>query len=608
MNVAGTLTLNARGSGTLDDPGLEFTAQIPQLQIQNQTINGFALKADIANQVATIALDTRAEALDNTFVRGQGKVKLTGGYEADATLDTSPIVLQPLFAMYLPAQASDLSGQTEVHATVKGPLKNIELLEAHVTVPTLSLKYKTTVELAAAQPIQVDYSRGVLTLQKTAIRGTGTDLQLQGTIPVTGSAPASILALGTIDLGIGQMFVPDVTTSGQIQFNINGTGRDANPNVQGQIKIVNAAFAGDGLPVGLQNGNGALTLTNNRLEIDSFNGNVSGGTVTATGGVTFRPSIQFNLVLAANGIRTLYPPGVREGTDINLTFVGSPEAATLRGQVRLNEVSFSPTFDVEDLAGGLGSATGGGAPPTGFARNLNLDITVVTANDLDLASTKLSLQGAANLRIRGTAAEPAVIGRVNLTGGELFFRSNRYAIEPSSLDFVDPYRIEPRVNLAVSTKVQEYDIHMLFRGTTDQLRTTYTSEPPLAPASIINLLVFGRTIEAQEANQSSLRESARSALRSGATGQIASGLEKISGFSQVTIDPAVGGDTEDTLARVTIQQRVTGNLFVTFSTDATATQRQTIKVDYQATPRVGVSGQRDQNGGFAFDVKIKKSW
>ena len=104
-------------------------------------------------------------------------------------------------------------------------------------------------------------------------------------------------------------------SDGSIQFNIDGTGRSANPNVQGQIKIVNAAFAGDSLPVGLQNGNGVLTLTNNRLEIDSFNGKVSGGTLNATGGVTYRPSVQFNLAVAANGIRTLYPQGVREGID-----------------------------------------------------------------------------------------------------------------------------------------------------------------------------------------------------------------------------------------------------------------------------------------------------
>jgi translocation and assembly module TamB len=218
------------------------------------------------------------------------------------------------------------------------------------------------------------------------------------------------------------------------------------------------------------------------------------------------------------------------------------------------------------------------------------------------------VQGALNLRLRGTAAEPAMIGRVNINGGDLFFRGNRYFLEPSTLDFVDPYRIQSRVNLAVSTKVQDYDIRMLFRGTTDQLRTTYTSEPALPPADIINLLVFGKTTEAQAANPTTGTLGAQSMIASSLSNQVTSRIEKIAGISQLSVDPVLGGNQQDPGARVTIQQRVTGNLFVTFATDATSTQRQVIKLEYQATPRVGVSGTRDQNGGFAFDVRIKKTW
>src|SRR4029078_10075359 len=112
----------------------------------------------------------------------------------------------------------------------------------------------------------------------------------------------------------------------------------------------------------------------------------------------------------------------------------------------------------------------------------------------------LSLPGAMKFRIRWTAARPAVTGRVNIAGGDLMFRGNRYILEPSTVDFVDPYRIEPRLNLSVSTKVQDYDIRMLLRGTLDTIRTTYTSEPVLPPSDIINLLVFGQTTEAQAAN------------------------------------------------------------------------------------------------------------
>jgi translocation and assembly module TamB len=609
VNVAGTVHLTAKGSGTVDNPGLHLSAEIPQLQIQDQTISGIALQANVADRQAEFALDSKSQAL-NTFVRGRGRINLTGAYDAEVTFDTSTISLEPLVALYLPAQSA-LKGRTEVHATVRGPLKDTARLEAHITIPTLSVAYGNDVQLSAAQPIRVDYGRGVVTLQKTEFHGTGTNLQLQGTIPVASTAPMLLVALGTIDLGIAQMFSPDLTSSGQLEINIGGTGRISNPNVQGQIKVVNASFAGDGLPIGLQNGNGVLTLTSTRVEIDKFEGKVSGGTLIATGGITYRPSVQFNLAVVGTGIRTLYPSGVREGIDTNLTVTGSLQSALVRGQLRLTELSFSPAFDITDVISTVGSGgPGTTVPPGGFARNVNLDVQVVSTSDLTLASSRLSLQGSANLRVRGTAAQPAVTGRVNVTGGDLIFRGNRYVVENGTLDFVDPYRIDPRMNLSVSTEVSDYNIRMLFRGTLDRIRTTYTSEPPLPPSDIINLLVFGKTsqAQAQTATPTFGTLGAESMIASSVSNQVTSRLEKIAGISQLSVDPILGGASRDPSARITIQQRITADLFVTYATDATSTQRQVIKVDYQYTPRVAISGTRDQNGGFAFDVRIRKSW
>jgi translocation and assembly module TamB len=607
VNLTGTLNLSAKGSGTLDNPGVQFTAQIPQLQIEGERVNGITLQADIGNHVANVSIDSQSASL-NTFVRGHGRINLTGAYETDASLDTAAIPLQPLFAVYLPAQANNLKGQTELHATIRGPLKDQTQLEAHVTIPSLSVAFGNDVQLATAQPVRVDYSHGVLSLQRTAIRGTKTDLQLQGTFPMTGTAPMTVVAQGSVDLSLAQLLDPDITSSGQIQFNIDGTGRRANPDVQGQVKIVNASFAGDSLPLGLQNGNGVLVLTNNRLDIQQFNGNVSGGTLTATGGIAYRPSLQFNVALKADGIRTLFPDGVREGIDTNLSLVGSPNYATLRGQVRLTELSFSPTFDLNDILGAAGGATGTPAAPSQLAQNLHMDVNVVSTSDLNLANSKLSLQGTATLRVTGTAAQPSVLGRVNLTGGDLIFRGNRYLLQPSTLDFVDPYQISPRVNLAVDTTIQQYDVHMLFRGTLDRLRTTYTSEPALPPSDIINLLVFGKPSDAANPTPGNL--GAESAIASSVSSQLTSRVEKVAGISQLSVDPVLGGggNGQNPGARVTVQQRVTGNMFVTFATDATSTQTQVIKLEYQATPRVSVSGVRDQNGGFAFDVRIKKTW
>jgi hypothetical protein len=90
--------------------------------------------------------------------------------------------------------------------------------------------------------------------------------------------------------------------------------------------------------------------------------------------------------------------------------------------------------------------------------------------------------------------------------------------------------------------------------------------------------------------------------------ELTSRIERIVGISQLSIDPLLGGTRRDPSARITIQQRVTGDLYVTFSTDASSTQRDVIKLEYQAAPRIYISGIRNQNGGFAFDIRIKKTW
>ena len=59
---------------------------------------------------------------------------------------------------------------------------------------------------------------------------------------------------------------------------------------------------------------------------------------------------------------------------------------------------------------------------------------------------------------------------------------------------------------------------------------------------------------------------------------------------------------------VTIQQRVTANLFVTFTSDPSSTKRQVIEVEYQATPGLSINGVVNQNGGFAMDIRRRKTW
>ncbi len=488
INAKGVVSVKANGAGTFDNPQLDATLQIPQIDIQDQKIADVNLQMNVANHLATANLTSAAVG---TTIKANAKVGLTGDYPADATLDTQTISLQPIFAIYAPEQADDLTGQTELHATLHGPLKNKNLLEAHVTIPTLKLAYSNTIQLAETSPIHVDYKDTKITLQRSGLKGTDTDLQFQGSMSTTKGAPVSLLLLGTVNLHLAQAFAPDIKSSGELKFNINSSGATDSPDVGGQVEIVDANFASGDLPVGLQHGNGVLTLTKDRLNITKFQGTVGGGTVTAQGGVAYRPSIQFDLGLSANGVRALYPQGVRETVNANIRLAGSTDNAVLGGQVRLADLSFTPAFDLNSFIDQFSGGVSAPATP-GLAQSIQLNLGVTSENNINLVSRTLSINGSANLRVRGTAAEPVILGRVNLDGGDIILNGDRFVLNGGTIEFVNPSETQPVVNLALNTTIQQYNISMRFNGPIDQLRTNYSSDPSLPAADIINLLAFGR--------------------------------------------------------------------------------------------------------------------
>lgn len=616
LQIAGALTLSASGRGTLKDPQGQLTLTIPQLEVQKQQIKNVNLQASVANQQATFAL--HSQVLDAPL-QAQGKVALTGDYYADAKLDTPLMQLQPLVAAYSPAQAAKVTGQTEIHAALRGPLKNKAQVEAHLNIPTLAVSYKAVqsdgttpmnIQIASVGAIRADYANEILTLQPGQIKGTGTDIRFQGRMPLQSSSqPSTLKVIGSLDLGLAELFDPELTSGGQMQFDINAAGTSVSAeDVAGQIKIVNASFGIPDAPLGLTKGNGVLTLRHDRLDITQFTAEVGGGKLTATGSAVYRPSVQFAIGVKGEGLRMLYPQSVRSDLNLDLAMRGTLDSSLLSGQVTVDRVSFTPDFDLSTFVGQF-SGDSVPAPSQGFADNLRLNVALRTASELNVVSRTLSIQGDANLRVIGTAANPVIVGRANLTSGDLIMLGNRYIIDGGTIAFVNTVQTQPVVNLQATTTIQQYNISLRFQGPLDRLRTNYTSDPALSSADIINLLAFGKTQEAQAAQPQPGNLGAESLIASQVTGQVTNRLQKVAGISQLSVDPVLAGYGNQTPgARVTIQQRVTSKIFVTFATDVTSTQNTAVQVEYHLNRKWSVSGTRDQNGGFGLDGRYHKDF
>jgi translocation and assembly module TamB len=601
LGIEGVVTATVSGRGTLDDPQLTATVQIPQLQIREANIFGIKADLNVASHKAQLALDSQVA---QTFVQMRGTMELTSGHYMRATLDTKGMPIEGLLALYAPAKTNGPRGILELHASAEGPLNDTNRMQAQVIIPTLKADYQG-LQIGNTRPIRIHYANSIVSLDPTEIAGTDTTLRLQGQLPLQGGAAVTLSAVGAVDMQLLRFFQPDLRSSGKLLLDVRGAGATAHPTLQGQLRLQNISLTTLDTPLGLQNLNGVLDVSNDQVNITQLAGEAGGGQISARGVIGYRPQLQMNVALQAKNIRVRYQDAIRTvlGGDLNL--VGTSEAATLNGRILIDSLSFTQNFDLATLAGQVQSGPES-SPSQSMADKIKLDIAVQTSRDLNLASSAVSLQGQANLRVIGTAGDPVIVGRTEFTAGDIFLMNKRYQIERGIIAFSNPSRTEPVLNVLLTTTINQYNLSLTFLGPLDKMQTSYVSDPPLPTADIINLIARGQTTQQAAASPSNF--GASSLLAQGAASQVSSGVQKLAGLSSLSIDPTLGGNDSNPGARVAMQKRLTSSFLFTFATDVTSAQREIIQGEYQFNKHWSASVTRDENGGFAVDGKYRKRY
>jgi translocation and assembly module TamB len=245
---------------------------------------------------------------------------------------------------------------------------------------------------------------------------------------------------------------------------------------------------------------------------------------------------------------------------------------------------------------------------------MNLDIQVATAPDVAFESdVAQGLEADANLRLRGTAANPALLGRVNVSHGELSFFGNKYTITQGNVSFYNPARIEPVMNIDLSTKARGVEVILTVAGPPDKLNMSYRSDPPLEFGDIISLLATGRTpTESTVASRGTGPTAGFEQMGAGALlGQalaspVAGRLQRFFGVSRLKIDPELSGVTGSPAARLTIEQQITPDILFTYVADVAHTNDQLIRVEWSINRQVSAVLQREENGYVGLDFVWKK--
>jgi translocation and assembly module TamB len=418
-----------------------------------------------------------------------------------------------------------------------------------------------------------------------------------------------------VDLKLLGILDPDLTASGQATVHSTVGGTVADPLPQGTVEIKNAAANYAGLPSGVSDMNGTLVFTRDRIHIEHLTAHTGGGTLDLKGEATnFNKQLSFNVTAVGKDVRLRYPPGVSSTATAEVHWSGTRSSSLVSGDILVTKLAVTPGFDFGsylERSRQSAAITSANSP----LYNIKLDVGVRTAPELQMKTAVARLSGDADLRLRGSAARPSVLGRADILEGDATFNGIKFRLERGDITFANPVAIEPQVNLQATTHVRNYDLDVTVTGTPDRLNVNYRSEPPLPKSDIIALLALGRTSEEseqlqQQSGQGMFTDEATSLIINQAINStVSTRMEKLFGVSRIKIDPQ--GQTTETNPtgrgpQITIEQEFANNLSISYSTNVSQSSQQIIQAEYYINRNVSVQGMRDQNGVVSFDVRVRQ--
>jgi translocation and assembly module TamB len=623
------VTRNAKGDLEFELLSVNGDASASDIELAGRDLGDARLTASTTKDVMTVRFDSNAA---RASIHGNASVQLEGDYPMNATVTFSRAGLNALAVLVArPGQAEHLNidGTAAGEMTLRGPARDWTKLTGTLLIPEFEI-YPAAItscgtdsacaeirnyRLRNNEPVRLALANGVIAIEDARFIGPETDIAITGTLGFTERTGYNLRATGNVNLALGSAFSTDFVTSGSLRVNAAVRGALNAPDLSGRAEIRDAAVRYSAFASGLSSVNAALVFSGDRATIQNFTAESGGGKVDAGGFIALTGGlVTFRLQARASAVRLRLAEGASIVSDSTITFAGTLERSEASGTVTIHRVTINPRADLSSVFARTGQPVKAPTVQAGLLSRLNLDVQIETAADVALeTSLAQRIQADANLRLRGTATNPALLGRVNITSGELMFFGNKYSLTQGSLSFLNPSRIDPVLNVDLETRARGVDVIITIAGPLTKPAVSYRSDPPLQFSDIVALLATGRSPfdsglpTGTVGQQQAFAQLGASQLIGEAIANPSSGrLQRFFGVTKAKIDPQLSDVTGSPESRLTIEQQVSPDILFTYITDVSNTSTQLIRVEWAFNRHWSAIVTREENGYVGLDFQYRK--
>jgi translocation and assembly module TamB len=488
----GKVLLMLSGAGTFDNPRLEGDIGVNSLRVKGKAIDDFNLHVRLQDHIARVAgnLNFGLEGLFHLQKKD---------FSASVVFDKTD--LGPYFKL---ADQTDLAGILSGKITAGGNAGDTDHIQAAADLSELSLSLKGK-EMIRSQNFKAFFKDGEISIPGSLLR-----VLKDGQINIEGKGkpkggPLDFQIKGILPLRIAAQFtdaVPDI--SGNLNVSAQVKGNPSQPDIQADIALKDVGMTVPGLSQHLHDVNGNIRITPQKVLLDDIKGQLDDGRLKLSGDIAleaFQPA-DVNVKLSFNALPLKVPDMLDALLNADLRLTGTPKKSTLAGDVVILEGKYHKDVDLSLLGTlqGIGRKkreTSPAKPPSKetlpFLKNMSLDIAVKRRNPFLVENNLANLDINPDVRITGTLSQPIIGGRAKIESGTVMYQKKTFNVVKGVIDFLNPYKIEPTLDIEAKTDIRKWGIILKISGTPDQLIFKLSSDPEEEDADILSLLVMGKT-------------------------------------------------------------------------------------------------------------------
>lgn len=425
-------------------------------------------------------------------------------------------------------------------------------------------------------------------------------------VRVEGKLPASAVRLA----------VPSVfdRLDGTVTLEARVTGTREAPSIVGTGHLEGGTLSFIGYSQLFEEIRADAVISREKIVFEHFEGKSGGGYIDGWGEVPLKMDAGQRLYFSVDflDLRYPYPQDFRPVVQGHAELLGPVDDLLVTGDIEVQSALYTKTLRTEKALVDFGKRLADvSARREKSDFRVRLDINAIADGTIRIRNNLVEATAKGEFRIVGDTTRVIVLGSFDVVEGTVEFSGNKYEVKRATVDFQDPRKNNPRLDVRAETRKRNVTVTVVVTGTLEKYEVDMFSDPPLGKNDIVALLSLGVTTQALAGQEGAVGSAAAASIVLGPVkGGVEDRIRGIVGLDRFAIEPGFSSTTKTFEPKFIVGKSFGDRASVSMATSVGASADSTATAEYKLQEHIFLEGSwqsatTTQEGDLGADLKFR---